>query len=264
MVRPPSNPERIQALAAAGAETFAADLKDAASLREACAGIAAVIATASSTLSRQDGDSIETVDRVGYLNLIAAARQAGAGRFVYTSIPAGMRYDCPLTRAKREIETALAGSGLSYTVLQANYFMEVWLSPALGFDYPNGRAAIYGSGERPLAWVSYRDVAGFAVDALESDDTRNRSLAVGGPHNLTPNEVVRTFEASVRSTFEVTYTSEDTLENQYARTDDPLQKSFAALMLEYAQGCPMDMSETLRVLPRKLTSVRDYAARSIA
>jgi NADH dehydrogenase len=226
--------------------------------------MAAVITTASSTLSRRDGDSIETVDRVGYLNLIEAARQADVGRFVYTSIPGDLRYDCPLTRAKRETEAALAGSGLQYTVLRANYFMEVWLSPALGFDYPNGRATIYGNGEQPLAWVSYRDVAGVAVDALRSDGARNRTLEVGGPENLTPDEVVRSFEAAAGRKFEVRYVPEDALESQYSAATDPLQKSFAALMLEYVRGCPMNMSKTLEVLPRTLTSVRDYAARSVA
>jgi len=64
----------------------------------------------------------------------------------------------------------------------------------LGFDYANGRATIYGSGAQPMAWVSYRDVAGFAVDALGSGAARNRMLLAGGPENLTPLRVVRIFE----------------------------------------------------------------------
>ena len=264
LVREGSDPGKLQALAEAGVAAVTADLKDPASLGEACRGAAAVITTASSTLSRRAGDSIESVDRVGHLSLIEAARQAGVRRFVYTSIPPGLRYECPLIRAKREVEMALAASGLEYTVLLANYFMEVWLSPALGFDYPNGRATIYGSGERPLAWVSYLDVAGFALDALESESARNTALLVGGPENLTPNEVVRIFEAAAGRTFELTHVPEPALESQYAGASDPLQKSFAALMLECARGSPMDMSETLRLLPRTLTSVRDYALRSVA
>jgi NADH dehydrogenase len=264
LVRSGTSRERLQVLESAGVQRINGDLKDPASVREACRGATAVITTASSTLSRQEGDSIETVDRAGHLDLIEAARQAGAGRFVYTSVPQELRYDCPLMRAKREIERALAGSGLEYTVLQANYFMEVWLSPALGFDYPNGRATIYGNGDQPLAWVSYRDVAGFAVDALESDHARNKALVVGGVENLTPNEVVRIFEAAAGMPFDVTHVPVQTLENQYAAAADPLQKSFGALMLGYVRGCPMDMSETLRILPRTLASVRDYASRSVA
>jgi NADH dehydrogenase len=260
LVRAGSGREKVEALQAAGVATAIADLKDPGSIFEACKGVAGVITTASSTFSRQEGDSIETVDRQGYLNLIEAARKAGVGRFIYTSIPPDMHHDCPLTAAKREIESALARSGLNFTVLLANYFMEVWLSPALGFDYGNGTATIYGSGERPLAWVSYRDVAGFAVDSLENAGARNRKLLVGGPENLTPHDVVRIFEDTAGRSFGLKYVPEDALCRQYAEAADPLNKSFAALMLEYAHGCPMDVSETLSILPRKLTTVRDYAA----
>jgi hypothetical protein len=40
-------------------------------------------------------------------------------------------------------------------VLAANFFMEVWLSPALGSMCPKARATVYGTGERPIAFVSY-------------------------------------------------------------------------------------------------------------
>ena len=51
--------------------------------------------------------------------------------------------DFPLSAAKRAAEERLKASGMTYTIVRANYFMEVWLSPALGFDYPNARARIY-------------------------------------------------------------------------------------------------------------------------
>jgi uncharacterized protein YbjT (DUF2867 family) len=77
LVRQAANPARLNALRAAGVDLRWGDLKDADSLREACYGAQVVISTASSTLSRQGGDSIETVDRQGQLSLIAAARAAG-------------------------------------------------------------------------------------------------------------------------------------------------------------------------------------------
>jgi len=260
LVRANSARDRISAVESAGAATTIGDLKNPASLSQACEGVSAVITTASSTLSRQEGDSIETVDRQGHLHLIDAAKRAGVRQFVYISIPPEGHYDNPLFRAKREVETALARSGIEYTVLLANHFMEVWLSPMLGFDYANARATIYGSGEQPMAWVSYRDVAGFAVDALGSGAARNRMLLVGGPENLTPLRVVRIFEEVTGRPFTVEHVPQDVLEKQYAEAKDPMSQTFAALMLEYAHGCPMDMRETLDLMPRPLTTVRDYAA----
>jgi len=260
LVRATSSPEKVTALRAAGVQTTVADLKDPDSISRMCEGASAVIATASSTISHQEGDSIESVDRVGYLNLVDKAARAGVERFIYVSIPAAQPVDYPLAAAKREVEQKLAGSGMAYTILHANFFMEVWLSPMLGFDYINGRATIYGSGERPVAWVSYRDVAGFAVDALETDAARNRALDVGGPENLSPHDVVRAFENASGRSFEVTHVPQDALERQFAEAADPLGKTFAALMLGYACGCPMDMGDTLRMLPRKLMTVGEYAA----
>ena len=260
MVRATSARDKVETLLSTGAATAIADLKDPASLAQACEGASAVITTASCTLSRQEGDSIETVDRLGQLHLIDAARRAGVRQFVYISIPPGTRDECALYQAKREVEDAVAGSGMDYTILLADYFMEVWLSPALGFDYENHRATVYGSGEAPIAWVSYRDVAATAVDSLTTGAARNRTLLVGGPENLAPHAVVRLFEAATGQSFTVDHVPQEALEKQYAEAGDPMSRSFAALMLGYAKGCPMDMRETLGLMPRTLTTVGDYAA----
>ena len=107
-----------------------------------------MISTASSTFSRQGGDSIETVDRQGQLSLIAAARDAGMEHFTFVTIPRNLVRESPLTRAKAEAERALADSGMGYTILAGNYFMEIWLSPALGFDYPQRKVVLFGTGGR--------------------------------------------------------------------------------------------------------------------
>jgi NADH dehydrogenase len=259
LVRASSNSEKVGLLKSAGAATVVADLKAPASIATACEGISAVITTVSCTFSRQEGDSIETVDRLGQLHLIDAAKRAGVGQFVYISIPPGVRDECPLFQAKREVEDALVRSGMDYTILLANYFMEVWFSSALGFDCENHRATVYGGGEGPIAWVSYRDVAGIAVDALGASAARNRALLVGGPENLTPHEVIRIFEGVTGHAFTLDHVPGEALEKQYLEAGDPLSRSFAALMLGYAQGSPMDMRETLSLMPRPLTTIREYA-----
>ena len=76
LVRQTANSARLEALRGAGVNLCWGDLRDAGSLRDACYGADVVISTASSTLSRRDGDSIESVDRQGQLSLIAAARHS--------------------------------------------------------------------------------------------------------------------------------------------------------------------------------------------
>ena len=112
-------------------------MKDRASLDAACRGTAAVITTASTTFSRQAGDSIRTVDREGQQQLVDAAKAARVSRFVYVSYSHNIDVDCPLTTAKRTVEAHLQRTGMTYTILAPSVFMEVWLSAALGFDAAN-------------------------------------------------------------------------------------------------------------------------------
>src|SRR5215469_18674537 len=76
LVRRTSNPDKVNALRSLGCELATGDLKDPPQIQAPCQGIAAVISTASSTLSRQPGDSIESVDLQGQLTLVNAARNA--------------------------------------------------------------------------------------------------------------------------------------------------------------------------------------------
>jgi NADH dehydrogenase len=219
--------------------------------------VTAVISTASSTLSRQDDDSIETVDRQGQLDLIEAAESAGVEHFVLVSFPS-VAIDFPLQDAKRAVEARLRRSRMTHTILQPTCFTEVWFGPALGFDLVNGKAQIYGDGRKKTSWISFRDVARFAVAALDPARARNATVKLGGPEALSPLEVVRLAERSTGRPLIVQHVAEATLREHYEAATDSLQRSFAALMLYYAQGDVVDMDETRQVFSvGALTSVQD-------
>ncbi|HET6208556.1 MAG TPA: SDR family oxidoreductase [Terracidiphilus sp.] len=260
LARQTADPARLDALREAGVEICWGDLKEPESLSRACTGAEVVISTASSTLSRQTNDSIETVDRLGQLSLIDAARRAGVEHFTFVSIPRSLLHGSPLTRAKAQAERSLIENGMGYTILAANYFMEVWLSPALGFDYPHRKAVIFGDGQAPISWISYRDVAEYAVRSHLTPNARNRTLEVGGPQNLSPLDVVQIFERVSGASFERQFVPETALLAQMNQATDPLAESFAKLQLEYAHGCVMDSSKVLSLMPIELASVEKYAA----
>lgn len=262
LVRPTSDQTKVAQLESLNIEVVRGDLKDRSSLDVACKGAHAVISTASCTLSRQEGDSIDTVDLQGQLNLMDAAKAANVSQFVLISFPQ-VDVAFPLQAAKRRAEDHLKASGLTYTILQPTFFMEIWLSAALGFDVANARAQIYGSGENKISWISYKDVAKFAVVSLDNPEARNAEIKLGGPEALSPLEVVRLFEKLTREKFEVQFTPEEALKEQKESATDPLQQSFAGLMLNYSQGSIIDMQETLPKFPVQLTSIRDYAQASV-
>jgi len=258
LVRSTSNPDKVAQLKALKAEVILGDLKDRRSLDAACRGATAVVSTASSTLSRQEGDSIESVDREGQVNLVDAASAAGVTHFVLISFP-NVDIDFPLQRAKRAVEDRLRSSGMSYTILQPTFFTEVWLSPALGFDPKNAKAQIYGSGHHKISFISFQDVARFAVAALDPRLAPNAIVKLGGPEALSPLEAVRLAEQVVGKPIEVQHVPEEALRAQHSAATDSLQQSFAGLMLYYADGDVIEMSETLRTFPiESLKSVRAH------
>jgi len=246
LTRPASDAGRVARLRGHGVEFVPGDLKDRASLEAACHGAGTVITTASSMLSRQPGDTIETVDRQGQLDLVDAAEAAGVRHFVLVSFPP-VALDFPLQSAKRDVEARLQQSRMAYTILQPTCFDEVWLSPALGFDVPKAAAQIYGGGHHRISWISAHDVARFAVAALDTPRALNAVIRLGGPEALSPLDVVQLAERITGRQFDVQHTPENVLRATYESATDPMEKSFAALMLYYAAGDVVDMAGPLRL-----------------
>ena len=257
LVRTTSDSNKVAHLKKLGVEIVEGDLKNKGSLENALQGVSAVITTVSSTLSRQEGDSIQTVDDEGQFNLVDAAINAGVKHFIYVSFcELG---ECPLQTAKRKVEKHLAESSLNYTILQPTYFMEVWLSPVLGFDYPNAKANIFGEGKNKVSWIAIKDVASFAVDSLDNPAAKNRIIQLGGPEALSPLEVVNIFEITKGKKFELQFVPEEALKAQRDGAQDPLSESFSTLTLGVVNGSEIDMKSTLEDFLIQLTSVTDYA-----
>ncbi len=259
-VRPTADPAKVQTLKQLGAEIVQGDVREPASLDAACRGVDTVITTVSALpVSYQGDNTIQTVDVAGQMSLIDAARASGVTRFVYISYSANIGFDDPLTTAKRKVEQYLKDSGLTYTILRPSYFMESWLSPALGFDYPNASAQIYGDGHNKISWISRPDVARFAVTALANPLAKNTTIELGGPEALSPREVIQVFESATGRLFQVQCVPEEALRAQRGAATDPMQQSFAALMLSYALGDTIEMQTTAKAFDVQLTSVQEYA-----
>lgn len=259
LIRTSSDPSRVNVLRNMGVETVTGDVKDPASLDDAMKQVSVVISTASSTFSRQEGDSIETVDSAGQLNVVNAAKNAGVKHFIFISFHS-MPQKFPLQTAKRTVEQSLRHSGMDYTILQPTMFMEVWLSPMVGFNYPEAKATIYGNGRSKICWVSLHDVASLAVAALDNAEAINKVFEIGGPEALSPLEVVKIFEEVSGRSFSVEHVPVEAIVAQKNMAPDSLSESFASLMIAYAEEKLIPMDETTRILPVQLKTVREYAS----
>lgn len=242
-----------------GVSVVAGDLRDPLAVASACRGVDTIICTATS-MPAADGDGLQRVDHDGVLGLIAAAERAGVGRFVYTSFSSNIRVDSPLTLAKRSCEARLAESSMQSVVLQPSFFMEVWLGPQLGFDAARARARIYGDGKAGVSYVSALDVAAFAVSAARAEGELRDVLQIGGPEPVSQLDAVAVFERRLGRGFLLEHVPVQDLEAQH-RSTDPLQRTFAALMLAYAHGDPV--AKARQIADRygvQLTTVEQYAA----
>jgi uncharacterized protein YbjT (DUF2867 family) len=182
-------------LVEAGAEPVYGDLRDRASLDAALEGIETVITTANS-VGRGGEDNPQSVDLEGNRSLIEAAREAGVEHFVFvSSLGADPDHPVPFMRGKGQSEASLRESGMDYTILAPTPYMEVWVAAVVGMPVSQGRpVTLVGEGRRRHSFVSDRDVAAFAVAAVENPAARNAYLAIGGPEALSWRDVVETYE----------------------------------------------------------------------
>ena len=250
LVRKGSN---YHALRDAGASLAFGDLKDPASLVEACRGVEVVISTASA--SNRSDDIPENVDGRGTQNLIDAAKAAGVQHFILMStISAAPDSPVPVFRAKAETESHLKQSGLDYTIIHATGFMDVWLGMFLDFPIASGLpVTLVGESRRRHAFIAERDVCAFILAAVRNPAARNRTLPIGGPAAVTFNEVVASYEAALGRAITVNRVQPG---DPIPGLPEPVWGIAASLEL-FDSIIPME--ETARMFGVRMTSVQDFA-----
>jgi NADH dehydrogenase len=251
---------KAQRLLSAGVNVLEGDLTRPDTVLSACSGVEAVVTTVTSMPGGVD-DGLRRVDREGSLALIDAAARQGVRRFVYTSYSGNNQEDCALRTAKRHCEICLLSSAMDTIILRPSYFMEIWLSPALGFNPQEACARICGSGEAKVSYISALDVAEFAVAATTKTYAQKHTVVeMGGPEPLSQLDVVLLFERALGKEIKVEHVPVEALRAQH-QSLDPLQKTYAALMLDYAQGdIVQDAVNNAEEHGIGLGSVADYAS----
>ncbi|MDQ1083670.1 MULTISPECIES: SDR family oxidoreductase [Microbacterium] len=161
-------PARVDDLAERGIRVVELDYTRPDTLAPAFDGVTRVL-----LISGTDADRV-----AGHRNVVAAAREAGVERLVYTSAPRVDEVDYALGADHLATEKAIAEAGLSATVLRNNWYTENYLDAV-------ARAAETGEivaavGDARVASASRRDYAEAAAVALITDDLAGRTLELGG------------------------------------------------------------------------------------
>jgi len=221
LARPSS---RFEPLQEAGAEIALGDLRDAASLEAACAGVKTVISTATVVFPRGDYD-FERDEGLGYQNLIDACKNQGVSQLVFISnlAPDAEPYlrRAPTIRLKRRVEQMIVKSGLHYTTFRASLFMDDYFAligsdlplrgaeaatllrpfgPSLAYVRSTGRlidrfgiALVPGSPGDRHSFIALQDVAEYMLRSVGNPAALDRCFEIGGPAALSWNEVCELF-----------------------------------------------------------------------
>jgi uncharacterized protein YbjT (DUF2867 family) len=115
--------------------------------------------------------------------VIDAAKRSGVRKIVRISaIKAAPDGRTENTRLHGECDRLLQESGLTYTILRPNYFMQ---NIMMSLQSINADSCFYaGMGEGRLAMIDVRDVAECAATAATSDQFDNENLEISGPQSI--------------------------------------------------------------------------------
>jgi uncharacterized protein YbjT (DUF2867 family) len=164
------------------------DVRDPDALLSAVHGVDTVVSAVQGFAGPGNGTPA-SADRDGNIHLIDAAQTVNAD-FVMVSV-VGAAADSPmeLFRMKHTAEEHLRSTGLPATIVQATAFRELWVELMNDTAGRSGRPLVFGRGNNPINFVSVNEVAALTVKAITDPATRGSTLHVGGPDNLTFNQL---------------------------------------------------------------------------
>lgn len=253
LVRDPHSPA-ARALADSGAELVVGDFDDSPSLQAAAIGTRAVFLVPPADYSAKGwGEDTEATRGTA---MIDAARAGGVEQIVFTGVATMGAAKSWGQQGKRQIEEALATSGLRYTVLRPVRFMENYLlqgSPVDGIREGGEHRHLFPA-DHPLQMIAVDDIAAFAALAFADPEAwHTRTLELAG-EAITPVDAAAVISAATGHPIhyrEVAEEEADAIGPQLGNT---------WRLIRETGGWHADLP-ALRALYPELTSLRDWLAR---
>ena len=160
--------------------------------------------------------ALEGVDRLFLLTsggtereipAVEAARRAGVSRIVKLSVWGAENEDFAFARHHRAVERALEKSGLAWTFLRPNGFMQNFLGLAGSI---RSQSAFYQPGaDFRYSIIDARDVAAAAVLALTEEGHEGRAYRLSGPETLSNVDIADKLSRAVGKKISAVFVTED-------------------------------------------------------
>jgi NADH dehydrogenase len=189
LVRNRANGSKLETL---GVELAEGDVTSPESLRRAVAGVDTVIHLVAIRQGKQE--QFQRVMVEGTRDLLAAAKEAGVGRFVHMSAlgtTAETKDLVPYYNAKWQMEQDVKASGIPYVIFRPSFIF----GPDGGILPTFAKLArltpvtpIIGSGLQRIQPIWADDVGAYFARAVTEEAATNRTFEIGGPEAISWNE----------------------------------------------------------------------------
>jgi uncharacterized protein YbjT (DUF2867 family) len=185
-------PEREETLRAWGVDVVQGDMTDAESLRRAAEGAETVVHLVA--IRQGKPEQFERIMIEGTRNLLAAARKAGARRFILMSALGTTEQTkdlVPYWHAKWTEEQDVKASGLDHVIFRPSFIFgsDGGILPTFAkLARRTPVTPITGSGKQRIQPIWVDDVAEFFAKAVDLEAATNRTWELGGPEVVSWDE----------------------------------------------------------------------------
>jgi uncharacterized protein YbjT (DUF2867 family) len=200
------------------------------------------------------------------LNAVEAAKAVGVRHIVKQSVMGAVDEAFSLALVHRPVEQAIASSGMAWTFLRPNSFMQNVVTFMSGTI--KAESALYSaSGEAKISHVDVRDIAAVAVKALTEPTHTGKAYTLTGPEALTYDELAD--ELSTVLGRPIRHISLSPSDLKHGMLAEGLPEALADRMLDLeryfregqASRITHDITQVTRRNPRRFAQyARDYAS----
>jgi uncharacterized protein YbjT (DUF2867 family) len=194
---------------ALGIEQVAADMGDPASLASAFANVDKFFSVT---------PFVENLVELGR-NVMTAAKQAGVQYIVRSSVAGASAGGITVGRWHWAVEQEVEASGIPFTILQPNTFMQSYLMHARSIATDNTFYLPQGDGRVSL--VDVRDIAAVAVACLTESGHAGKRYVLTGSEALSNTEVAAKFSALLGRTISYTDVTPAAMQQSLAGSGTP-------------------------------------------
>jgi len=178
------NEAKAAGLKAAGVELVVGDVADSDTVKRALNGVEKAF------LTLPNGRHQEVQEK----QFTDLAKAAGVKQLVkMSSMEAVAHAESPIPKAHWAVEEHIRASGLAWTMVKPNFFMQNLLSSAAGIKANRRFSLPMGNGTTGMADI--RDIGSVCAEVLTGKGHAGKSYEITGPEVLTFNQVAERFSA---------------------------------------------------------------------